>query len=112
MSFLLTRKTRDWLRDQMGRGSGFGARKRRISHTGGSSGDVMLAIIDSVDSNNVEPDGLYTVDLFPPGIDSAGNKSIATLALTDVCQGARLPAGTALLAHRVAVRSIVDGGDD
>lgn len=83
-----------------------------LGHPEDAGGDVMLAVVSGIDSQNVEPDGLYTVYLSPPGIDSVGNGSIATFALTDVCQGARLPAGTALLAHRVAVRSIVDGGDD
>jgi len=76
-----------------------------------SSGDDVFKAVVASTQDAVAADGLYTVGLSGAGLDSSGTTTNVTLALTDVCQGARLPENTTLLAHRLAVRSIPDGGD-
>jgi hypothetical protein len=75
-----------------------------------SAPDIYKAVVFESPGEN-DPAGFYKVDLYPAGLDSVGTPNDAELLLTDVCQGAKLPTGTTLLAHRLAVREIPDRGN-
>jgi len=70
-------------------------------------GEVSKAVITGADPGHVVQDGLLSVRLYGTGLESAKYAN-ATLSLTEVCQGASLPTGSVLLAHRAFVRTIQD----
>ena len=75
-------------------------------------GDTMPAVVvdDSSDSGSDE-EGLCTVDVYDNGLDYAVTRR-ATLSLTDLCQGSRLPAGTVVLAHSIVTRFMQDQSEE
>lgn len=112
MSFLLTRKTRDWLRDQMGRGVGFGSRPRRIIHvagSGGGSGDVVVCRVK--DSNGREWSEGVDVDVYDNGFMEPPTGT-GVLYLPEVGQFTKPRNGFAVLAHRGCVFAADSGADE
>lgn len=75
MPGLVSPQTAEWIREQMGRGSGFDSRRRRIVHSSHGSSCVMLGRVTGGTSDG------FVVQLLPNGLDGEPGDSVIVNAV-------------------------------